>query len=94
MPTATTYTDARANLAALCEKVTADNDIVIIRRRGHEDVALVSASELAGICETAHLLSSPQNRRRLLRALRRAKSSKAKPQTISKLRREVGLGQG
>jgi antitoxin YefM len=38
------------------------------------DVALLPASELAGLMETAHLLRSPNNARRLLTALRRAEA--------------------
>ncbi len=69
MPTETTYTHARANLAALCNHVTASREPVIIRRRGAKDVALVDASELRGLTETAHLLRSPKNAQRLLSAL-------------------------
>jgi antitoxin YefM len=41
--------------------------------------------------ETAHLLCSPRNARRLLAALQRAKRGKGKPESVGKLRREVGL---
>ena len=64
-----TCTQARASLASLCKDVTNDNDYVIITRRGHEDVALISASELSSLIETAHLLSSPKNAARLATAL-------------------------
>ena len=76
MATHTTYTNARANLAALLKKVAADREIVIIDRRGSENVALVAESELSSLMETAHLLRSPKNARRLLTALRRAQSKK------------------
>jgi antitoxin YefM len=88
----TTYSKARANLAALLDRVTADRGIVIITRRGAEDVALVAASELSSLLETAHLLRSPKNAQRLLTALNRAKSKRLKPQSIDELRREMGLG--
>ncbi len=88
----TTYTDARANFAALCTRVAADRETVVINRRGAEDVVLISASELRGIVETAHLLRSPKNAERLLKALNRAKQkSRRKPQTIESLRRELGV---
>ena len=45
--TVTTYTQARAELAALCDEVASTREPVIIRRRNAEDVALVSADELA-----------------------------------------------
>ena len=68
----TTYTDARKNLAKLLDRVTGDREVVFIRRRGREKVALVAADELEGLMETAHLLRSPRNATRLLTALRRA----------------------
>lgn len=85
------YTKARAHLAELCEQVTANRDIVIINRRGSDDVALISAEDLSSLVETAYLLKSPKNARRLLRALDRAKSGKLKSQSIEKLRREMGI---
>ena len=51
-----TYTHARAHFASLCDAVIQDRNSVIIRRRGAEDVALVSAAELRSLEETAHLL--------------------------------------
>lgn len=87
----TTYNKARENLAALLNQVTADKEIVIINRRGAEDVALVAASELSGLLETAHLLRSPKNAQRLLKALRRAQAKTVKPQSLAELRREIGL---
>lgn len=88
----TTYTKARANLAKLCDRVTASRETVIISRRGAEDVALVAAQELSSLVETAHLLRSPENARRLLRALNRARARKLKPQSLDRMRAEMGLG--
>lgn len=87
----TTYSNARANLASLLDQVVANRDIVIINRRGAEDVALVSASELSSLLETAHLLRSPRNAQRLLTALKRAEAKKLKPQSVNHLRRGLGL---
>ncbi len=88
----TTYTSARANLAKLLSDVTDQNEVVIIQRRGAEDVALISASELSGLIETAHLLRSPKNAERLLTALKQARTQAAEPQTVEDLRNEMGLG--
>ncbi len=85
------YSDVRARLASLLDEVTQNNEVVIIRRRGAEDVALISAAELTSLQETAHLLCSPHNAERLLQALARAETSAGTPQTIEELRREVGL---
>lgn len=86
------YTEARQNFARLLDRVTEDREVVMIRRRGRERVALVAADELAGLLETAHLLRSPRNAARLLAALRRAlKGSGRRGQSLAALRRDVGL---
>ena len=78
-----TYSNARKNLASLLERVTSDREIVIINRRSFEDVALVTASELSSLLETAHLLRSPQNAQRLLKALHRAQAKSSRPTLLS-----------
>lgn len=87
----TTYTQARAQLASLLESATNDREIIIIQRRGEEDVALIAADELAGLLETVRLLRSPRNAERLLTALARARTGEGLPQTIDSLRHEVQL---
>ena len=85
----TTYTHARAQLASLIDKVTKNREVVIIQRRGSEDVAMITADELAGLMETAHLLRSPENTKRLLSAINRVWEGSGKAQTIDELRNEV-----
>ncbi len=87
----TTYTQARASLSSLMDEVTKNREVVIIQRRGCEDVAMISADELAGVLETAHLFRSPQNAKRLLTALERVKQGSGTSQTINDLRNEVGF---
>ena len=87
----TTYTHARARLAALLDEVTDNREVVIIRRRGCEDVAMITADELAGLLETVHLLRSPKNAKRLLGALDRVRQGSGTPQTIDALRNEVAF---
>jgi antitoxin YefM len=87
----TTYTAARANFAMLCERVVEDGEAVVIHRRGAEDVALISASELAGLEETAHLLRSPANAARLRQALRRAEKRSGRPTRVATIRRKYQL---
>jgi len=87
----TTYTDARKNLAKLLDRVTGDREVVFIRRRGREKVAMLAADELEGLMETAHLLRSPRNATRLLTALRRALRGGGEPETITRARRDLGL---
>ena len=92
MTTQFTYTNAREKFASLLDRVTKDREVVIIQRRGSEDVAMIAADELASLTETAYLLRSPQNAERLLSALGRALKDEGTPQTLDELRHEVGLG--
>lgn len=87
----TTYTHARTHLAQLYDQAVDDREIVMIERRGREPVAMLAASELASLQETAHLLRSPRNAERLLTALERARSRCVEPSSVDYLRRDLGL---
>jgi antitoxin YefM len=87
----TTYTQARDGLAKLLDQVTHNREVVVIQRRGEEDVAMIAAAELESLMETAYLLRSPANAERLLAALGRALKNEGEPMTAQELRREVGL---
>jgi len=89
----TTYSKARANLARLCNQVAENKEIALINRRNAEDVALISASELSGLLETAHLVRSPRNAQRLFTALNRALSRTKTTQSVEELKRELGLAE-
>lgn len=91
MPIETTYTALRENLASFLERVVDDREVVVVKRRGARDVAIIAADELAGMLETAHLLRSPKNAERLMRALNRAKRGEGKAESIDELRKSVGL---
>jgi antitoxin YefM len=98
MAVESTYTALRARLAGFLDQVTDDREVVIVRRRGARDVALVPADELAGLVETAHLLRSPKNAERLLQALAESVArdsqeipSKSAADSLEELRRSVGL---
>lgn len=86
-----TYTSAREQLASLLDRVTKDREVVIIQRRGSEDVAMISADELASLTETAYLMRSPQNAQRILSALARALKNEGQAMSMDELRQEVGL---
>ena len=89
----TTYTDARARLAALLDRAGDDRETVIITRRDHGDVALIAADELRSLEETAHLMRSPANARRLLEALERSVAADVTPMSIDELREQTGLAE-
>jgi antitoxin YefM len=91
MPISLTYTQVRANLAKLLDEVSLNKEVVIINRKNSENVALVSESELSGLLETAHLLRSPKNAKRLLKALLDVQEGEGIPQSVDELKREFGL---
>jgi antitoxin YefM len=87
----TTYTRARANLAEYLNRTTEDNEIVIIDRKKSAAVALIAASELESLLETAHLFRSPENRKRLFQAYNRAEERSVEPSSVEELCKEIGL---
>jgi antitoxin YefM len=87
----TTYAHLRDKLASVLDRVTVEQEVVIVRRKGSRAVALIAADELSAIMETAHLLRSPKNAGRLLRAFRRAGKGLGKPEPLVKLRREMKI---
>ena len=91
MANRTTYTQARATLASLCDTVAETREPYVIERRNGENVALISEAELNSLLETAHLLRSPRNASRLASALERALGRKPAPSSLAKLRQRMGL---
>lgn len=91
MAVETTYTALREKLAGFLDQVTDDREVVIVRRRGARDVAMVPADELAGLMETAHLLRSPRNAQRLVESLRELERGGGEVMTLDELRHSVGL---
>ena len=91
MANRTTYTQARANLASLCDHVAESREAYVIERRNGENVALIAEAELDALLETAHLLRSPRNAARLAKALERAGTGGGKRATLEDLRRSLGL---
>lgn len=87
----TTYTQARDGLAKLLDEVTHNREVVVIQRRGEEEVAMIAASELESLMETAYLLRSPANAERLLSALGRALKNETQPLSVDTLRHEMNL---
>jgi antitoxin YefM len=89
----TSYTSLREHLASMMDRVVNDREVVIIHRKRGQKVAMIPADELAGLVETAHLLRSPKNAERLMKALANAKRGKGKVQSLDKLRRAMGLAE-
>ncbi len=66
---AITYTNARQNLAKTMEKVCQDHSPVIITRKKSDSVVIMSLEDYKAIEETAYLLRSPKNMRRLIESI-------------------------
>ena len=73
---AITYTLARENLAATMDKVCEDRDPVIITRKREQAVVMMSLDEYEALEETAYLLKSPANARRLLESIQQLELGK------------------
>ena len=79
-----TYTDARANLKEVMDRVIADRTHVVVTRQKSEAVVMVSLSEWNAMEETMHLLSSPRNAERLRASIQQMDAGKGKERDLVK----------
>lgn len=70
------YTDSRAKYAETLDAVVNDREEVVITRAGHEPVVIVALAEYESLRESAYLLRSPENGRRLRAAIDRLEAGK------------------
>ena len=64
-----TYTDARANLKSVMDRVIGDREEVVVTRRKGEAVVVVSLDTWNAVQETLHLVSTPENASALRRSI-------------------------
>lgn len=64
-----TYSYSRANYARVLDDVVNDREEAVVTRAGHDPVVIVSLADYESLRETAYLLRSPENARRLLGAV-------------------------
>jgi len=69
-----TYSESRAKYAETLNSVVDNREEVVITRSGHEPVVIVSLDDYESLKETAYLLRSPGNARRLLASIDRLES--------------------
>lgn len=77
-----TYTDARASLKDVMDRVIHDNAEVIVTRKNREAVVMISLDEYNSIQETLHLQKSPANARRLQSAIAQLDTGKGSERDI------------
>jgi antitoxin YefM len=87
---AVTYTFARNNLTATMDKTIADHEPVIITRQSGEPVVMMSLEDFRSWEETAYLLNSPANARKLMKSLDEADRGKVQAKNLAQLRRLAG----
>ena len=73
---AITYSSARANLASTMDRVCSDHEPLIITRNGEKAVVMLSLEDYKALEETAYLLRSPANARRLLSSIAQLNAGK------------------
>lgn len=64
-----TYSEARSKLAKTMEKVCDDHAPLIITRKNARSVVMISLDDYEALEETAYLLRSPKNVRRLIESI-------------------------
>ncbi|GAB3275042.1 type II toxin-antitoxin system Phd/YefM family antitoxin [Parasphingorhabdus pacifica] len=65
------YSESRAKYAETLDSVVDDREEVVITRAGHDPVVMVALEDYEALKETAYLLKSPENARRLLASIDR-----------------------
>jgi len=80
---AITYTAARANLANTMDRVCDDHEAVIITRNSEQSVVMLSLEDYKALEETAYLLRTPANARRLLSAMGQLNAGKGSERTLA-----------
>ena len=73
---AITYTEARETLAATIRRVCQDHDPIIITRKREDSVVMIALDDYESLTETAYLLRSPRNTRRLLDSIKELEEGK------------------
>jgi antitoxin YefM len=80
---AITYTAARENLASTMDNVCRNRAPVVITRNRDQSVVMLSLDDYEQLEETAYLLRSPENARRLLSAIKTLQRGKGRARKIN-----------
>ncbi len=80
---AITYTTARAHLADTMDRVCENHEAIIITRNSEQAVVMMSLDDYKALEETAYLLRSPKNARRLLEAISELEEGRGKERRLA-----------
>lgn len=76
------YTESRKRYAEILDSVTEDRDPVVITRAGHDPVIMVSLDDYESLRETAYLMRSPANARRIFDAMEELDNGSGVPRDL------------
>lgn len=76
------YSESRARYAEVLNSVVDDREEVVITRAGHDPVVMVALDEYESLKESAYLLRSPENARRLLASIDRLEDGGGHPHEL------------
>lgn len=79
---AITYSNARQNLAKTMDRVCRDHIPVIVTRKTTDSVVIISLEDFEALEETAYLLRSPKNTRRLIESIAQLEEGRGKERKI------------
>jgi antitoxin YefM len=91
MARSTTYSALRANLKRALDEVCADHEALRVERKNGEPVVVLSEADFNALEETAYLLRSPENARRLLNAIHGGRSRDRSFKNVDELQAKLGL---
>jgi antitoxin YefM len=80
---AISYSTARANLASTVDRVCDDHKPLIITRNGERAVVMLSLEDYKALEETAYLLRSPANARRVLNSIAQLQAARGTLRTLA-----------
>jgi antitoxin YefM len=81
--TAISYTAARENLAATMDKVCDDHAPIVITRNREQAVVMMSLADYEALEETAYLLKSPKNAKRIMSAIAQLDAGKGVARAVN-----------
>lgn len=80
---AISYTSVRSNLAKTMERICDDHEPVVITRKNERAVVMLSLEDYEALEETAYLLRSPKNMKRLIESIAQLESGEGTPRELS-----------
>lgn len=92
MARSTSYSALRSNLKKALDRVCEDHEPLKVERKNGESVVVVSEADFSALEETAYLLRSPENARRLLNAIHGPRGRDRKFKSVNELRAQLGVG--